>query len=62
MLSELSNAVLRTFPLFSTKGKTICFQKKASGVAGLFREGISFFMGYSKNYIMYWGGTSSNIA
>ncbi|MGN0279295.1 MAG: hypothetical protein ACI4C4_08065 [Lachnospiraceae bacterium] len=30
--------------------------------AVLFREGISFLWGIAKNYIMYWGVTSSIIA
>ncbi len=30
--------------------------------AAFFREGISFLWGIAKNYIMYWGVTSSMIA
>jgi len=38
-------------------------QLKRQSVTGcLFREGISFLWGIAKNYIMYWGVTSSIIA
>ncbi len=36
--------------------------KKDSLSTVLFREGISFLWGIAKNYIMYWGVTSSIIA
>ena len=31
-------------------------------MAAFFREGISFLWGIAKNYIMYWGVTSSILA
>ena len=34
----------------------------SKGIAVLLREGISFLWGIAKNYIMYWGVTSSIIA
>ena len=37
-------------------------EKRTAGIAVLFREGISFLWGIAKNYIMYWGVTSSIIA
>ena len=40
------------------KGK----KKDSKGIAVLLREGISFLWGIAKNYIMYWGVTSSIIA
>ena len=37
-------------------------KKDSKGIAVLLREGISFLWGIAKNYIMYWGVTSSIIA
>jgi len=37
-------------------------KKTAKRSAVFFREGISFLWGIAKNYIMYWGVTSSIIA
>lgn len=36
-------------------------KKDSKGIAVLLREGISFLWGIAKNYIMYWGVTSSII-
>ena len=37
-------------------------KKDSKGIAVFLREGISFLWGIAKNYIMYWGVTSSIIA
>ena len=36
-------------------------KKDSKGIAVFLREGISFLWGIAKNYIMYWGVTSSII-
>ena len=35
-------------------------KKTSWGSWSFFGEGISFLMGCSKNYIMYWGGVTNN--
>ena len=37
-------------------------KKDSKGIAVFLREGIPFLWGIAKNYIMYWGVTSSIIA
>ena len=50
----------------SDKNRNYCpfrtVKKDSKGIAVLLREGISFLWGIAKNYIMYWGVTSSIIA
>lgn len=50
--------ILFTQQLSDKKSK----KKDSKGIAVFLREGISFLWGIAKNYIMYWGVTSSIIA
>ena len=52
--APLRRSVIIAFLLYS--------KKDSNRSAVFFREGISFLWGIAKNYIMYWGVTSSIIA
>ena len=49
--------LIRVCPVDNVKYKV----KWPVGELAILGEGISFFMGCSKNYIMYWGGVTSII-
>lgn len=62
--AELNHIVIKQTHILHI---TICIyfyivKKDSKGIAVLLREGISFLWGIAKNYIMYWGVTSSIIA
>lgn len=66
-IAEIVNKLLYKKYYYTKKSPLLGFPKKGQlkrqSVTGcLFREGISFLWGIAKNYIMYWGVTSSIIA